>query len=105
MSFIHTNRRSFFSRFNNRVKLLNLKVIMLAMSLCICSAYSASSMANDDFLTRAQAVEIAKQRSGNGARVLGVKETKAKNGNVVYAVKVIKNGRVKVYQIPAKPRG
>jgi len=49
--------------------------------------------------TRAQAIEIAKSRSGDG-RVLSVKKKINKNGDSVFAVKIIVNGRVKVYAIP-----
>ncbi len=76
---------------------------MLSLSLCIGCVYTTTSLADDELLTRAQAVEIAKQRSGDNARVLGVKEIKDKNGELTYAVKVIKNGRVKVHRIAAKP--
>lgn len=102
MSFIHTYLCRTITRLYSRVMLLNTKAIMLCLMLCAGSAYTSSSMANDGLLSRAQAVEIAKQRSGDNARVLGVKEAQDSNGNVVYAVKVIKDGRVKVYRIPAK---
>lgn len=105
MSFIHTYLHSTITRLFSRVMLLNVKAIMLCMMLCVSSAYTSSSMANEGVLSRAQAVEIAKQRSGDNARVLSVKETQDKNGGLVYAVKIIKNGRVKVYRIPAKPKG
>ncbi len=105
MCFSRTNLCNTFTRLYSRVKPLNHKALMLCMVLCITSVYTTSSMANDGVLSRAQAVNIAKQRSGEGARVLGVKETQDNNGGLVYAVKVIKNGRVKVYQIPAKPKG
>jgi len=104
MSFIHTNLRRTITRLYSRVMLLNTKAIMLCVMLCVSSAYASSSMANDGLLSRAQAVEIAKQRSGDNARVLGVKEIQDNNGDVVYAVKVIKNGRVKVYRIPANSK-
>lgn len=105
MRFIHTYLHGIATRLLSRVMLLKLKAIMLCVLLCVTSAYTASSMANDSAVSRAQAANIAKQRSGDNARVLGVKETQDSNGNLVYAVKVIKNGRVKVYQIPAKPKG
>jgi len=105
MRFIHTYLCITSTRLLSRVLLLKLKAIMLCMMLCFSSAYTTSIMANDGAQSRAEAANIAKQRSGDNARVLGVKETQDSNGNLVYAVKVIKNGRVKVYQIPAKPRG
>jgi len=105
MRFIRTNPRNTFTRLYSRVTQLNHKALMLCMVLCITCVYTTPSMANDGALSRAQAVDIAKQRSGEGARVLGVKESQDSNGGLVYAVKVINNGRVKVYQIPAKPKG
>lgn len=102
MRFIHTYLCRTITRLYSRVMLLNTKTIMLCVMLCIGSAYTSSSMANDGILSRAQAVEIAKQRSGDNARVLGVKETQDGKGDVLYAVKVIKDGRIKVYRISAK---
>lgn len=56
------------------------------------------AQASDTQRTRAQAIEIAKSRSGDG-RVLSVKKRVNKNGDSVFAVKIIVNGRVKVYSI------
>lgn len=63
------------------------------------SIVSTQALANGAQRTRAQAVEIAKSRSGDG-RVLSVKKKVNKNGDSIFAVKIIANGRVKVYAIP-----
>lgn len=51
--------------------------------------------------SRAEAVEIAKQRSGGSgdSRVLSVKKRTNDKGVTVFAVKIITNGRVKVYTV------
>jgi len=75
-------------------RVLNLIVLIFMLS----SAISAPALANGAQRTRAQAVEIAKSRSGDG-RVLSVEKKVNKNGDSVFAVKIIANGRVKVYAI------
>jgi len=80
-------------RMNGRV--LNLFVLILMLN----TGFSAPAFAEGAKRTRAQAVEIAKSRSGDG-RVLSVKKKTNKNGDSVFAVKIIVNGRVKVYAIP-----
>ncbi len=62
----------------------------------------ATVLADNHLRTRAEAVEIAKQRSNNGT-VLSVKKVQDKNGNPVYAIKIISKGRVKVYKVSEKP--
>ncbi len=48
---------------------------------------------------RQQAIELALQQNGGAGKVLGVREIKNKNGAVVYAVKVLSDGRVRVIRI------
>lgn len=55
-------------------------------------------MADGEQRTRVQAIDIAKQRSGDG-RVLSVQKKVNKNGVSVFAVKIISNGRVKIYSV------
>ena len=50
--------------------------------------------------SRAQAIEQALAMSGGRGRVLGVREERGEGGTV-YAVKVLTDGRVRVYRIPA----
>jgi len=75
-------------------------VLTLIMLIFILSAgVATTAIADGAQRSRAQAVQIAKSRSGNG-RVLSVNKRIDKNGNSVFAVKIIVNGRVKVYAIP-----
>lgn len=74
---------------------LPLIILIFTLSLGVTSP----TMADGAQRTRAQAVQIAKSRSGNG-RVLSVNKRVDKNGDSVFAVKIIVNGRVKVYAIP-----
>lgn len=75
--------------------MLALIILIFMLSLGV----TTPAMADGAQRTRAQAVQIAKSRSGNG-RVLSVNKGVDKNGNSVFAVKIIVNGRVKVYAIP-----
>jgi len=71
---------------------------LLMLIFILSSVFSAPAFADGTQRTRAQAVQIAKSRSGDG-RVLSVKKKVDKNGESVFAVKIITNGRVKVYAI------
>jgi len=71
----------------------------LMLSVFTVSALSTSiAYADGSTISRGDAIEIAKQRSGNG-KVLSVTKKKNKRGESIFAVKIIKNGRVKVYRI------
>jgi hypothetical protein len=52
-----------------------------------------------DAANRQQAIEFALQQNAGAGKVLGVREIKNKNGIVVYAVKVLSDGRVRVISI------
>jgi len=91
----HSTRQRFVGcrRWCGRV--LNLSVLIFTLSTGLGTAAYADGAQR----TRAQAVEIAKAQSGDG-RVLSVKKKVDKKGHSVFAVKIIVNGRVKVYAIP-----
>jgi len=56
-------------------------------------------LADEEPRSRAEAIEIAKKRSGGNGRVLSVDKRVNKNGVSVFAVKIITDGRVKVYSV------
>lgn len=68
-------------------------VVCLSLSLSLLPAHGANS------LTREQAIATALQRNGGQGKVLAVRKTENSNGQTVYAVKVLTNGRVKVYHV------
>ncbi len=76
---------------------------LLAGVLCLATASFTSTVvqADNHQRTRADAVEMAKKQSGGG-RVLSVNKRVNKNGVSVYAVKIITDGRVKVFRIPER---
>ncbi len=86
----------------HKLNLRNRLLPALALLLTLNNGFLPNAYADDHVLTREEAVEIAKQRSNNG-RVLGVDKIKDENGATIYAVKIISNGRVKVYQVSEKP--
>ena len=53
-----------------------------------------------DASNRKQAISQALSQSGSDAEILGVKEIKNGNGGVMFVIKLISNGRVKVINIP-----
>ena len=67
--------------------------LLLVLMLSTTPSYADAS-------NRKDAISQALARSGSDAEVLGVKQIKKQNGQMVFAVKVISNGRVKVIHIP-----
>jgi hypothetical protein len=57
--------------------------------------YSAAADASN----RQQAIDMALQQNGGDGKVLGVQTEKSSNGQTVFAVKVLSNGRVRVFRI------
>ncbi len=72
--------------------------LLLVATISIGSGMIHTAYADGEKRTRAQAIEIAKKRSGEG-RVLSVKKKVNNNGLSVFAVKIITDGRVKVYTV------
>ncbi len=75
------------------------------VSCCLCIALllsPATSFAEGSASNRKEAISQALSRSEGNAKVLGVKRIEKNNGAIVFSVKVISNGRVKVIQIPKK---
>lgn len=71
---------------------------LLAVVITLGSSVCTIALADGEQRTRVQAIEIAKQRSGDG-RVLSVKKQVNENGVSVFAVKIISNGRVRIYDV------
>lgn len=57
----------------------------------------------DDAIDREHAIEIAKEQNGGDGKVLGVATTTDSAGNTQYAVKLLTNGRVRVFTIKGAP--
>lgn len=97
------------SGLHHQYKLSRTKVSLVARSMMLGLVFSLSlssastALADGEKRSRSEAVEIAKERSGSDGRVLSVKKENTKDGETVYAVKIINNGRVKVYSIPETP--
>lgn len=67
---------------------------VLLAGLLFSAPASAADAAN-----RQHAIQIALQQNGGDGKVLGVKTVQNKNGQTVFAVKVLSNGRVRVFRI------
>ncbi|MFT5895766.1 MAG: hypothetical protein ACI8VW_002641 [bacterium] len=72
--------------------------------LCLVSGlmFMSQSMATDA-IDRAHAIEIAKEQNGGSGKVLGVSTTTDSAGNTRFAVKLLSNGRVRVFTIRRAP--
>lgn len=49
---------------------------------------------------RQQAIQIAKQQSGGTSKVLSVDTVTRSDGTVEFAVKILSDGRIRVFRIP-----
>ena len=68
--------------------------------LLVLSMLSTATIADGGANNRKEAISQALARSDDNASVLGVKQIISDNGSVVFAVKIISSGRVKVIRIP-----
>lgn len=75
-----------------------------ALLPCIVSGLMFMSQAiATDAIDRTHAIEIAKEQNGGGGKVLGVTTSTDSAGNTRFAVKLISNGRVRVFSIKGVP--
>ena len=93
-------------RFSNAVISKQIKAVYriraLAASLVLMSVFYSPVHAADA-VDRSQAIEIAKQQNGGSGKVLGVTTTTDQSGNTVYAVKLLTNGRIRIFKINKAP--
>lgn len=73
-------------------------IAAIACSILTVYLYSAPLSAADAS-SREHAIEIALQENGGEGKVLGVTTENDQDGSTVFAVKVIANGRVRVFRI------
>lgn len=71
---------------------------LLALTLFFVSGSFNFAIAKGEPRTRAQAIEIAKERSGDG-RVLSVTKKVSEDGVSFFAVKIISNGRIRIFSV------
>lgn len=78
-----------------------MKSLLLATCLAVAmlSAIVSSPGHAANAANRQQAIDIAVQQNGGSGKVLGVQTMKDANGKTVYAVKILSNGRVRVFRI------
>jgi len=79
-----------------------LSTLLLAFCIVLGSSVTTPALADAHKRSRSEAIEIAKERSGDtgDARVLSVEKQENGNGESIFAIKIINNGRVKVYRVP-----
>ncbi len=78
-----------------------MKPFLLATCLTVAIASATFSTPGNaaDAANRQQAIEIAVQQNGGNGKVLGVQTMTNARGQTVYAVKILSNGRVRVFRI------
>lgn len=74
---------------------------ILLMLILIQTAFSFAHAG--DVESRQQAVETAQQANGGNGKVLSVDTETDQNGNTVFAVKILTNGRVRVFRYTKAP--
>ena len=67
--------------------------------LLMCLALSGLQSAHADVANRQGAIAEALDKAGGNSKVIGVRE-ETKDGRVFFAVKVLSEGRVRVFRIP-----
>lgn len=68
--------------------------------LLLCLAVPGLQSAQADASNRQAAIAEALDKAGGSSKVIGVREETNKDGRVIFAVKVLSEGRVRVYRIP-----
>lgn len=80
---------------NRRTALIS--VLLLAL---LCLGTMALPVSAADAANRQQAIDMALDQNGGDGKVLGVKVENDRNGQTVYAIKILSNGRIRVIRIP-----
>ncbi len=81
---------------NRRLRGNTLSGVLLLM----CLALSGLQSAYADVANRQGAIAEALDMAGGNSKVIGVREETNKDGRVIFAVKVLSEGRVRVFRIP-----
>lgn len=74
-------------------------VAALVLSLCLLAGMASSTASAADAANRQQAIDMAVRQNGGDGKVLGVQTIQSDNGQTVFAVKILSNGRVRVFHI------
>ncbi|ASJ75018.1 hypothetical protein [Granulosicoccus antarcticus] len=74
-------------------------VLALCLLLVMLSIFPGTPAQAADAANRQQAIEIARQQNGGDGKVLGVQTMSDGNGQTIFAVKILSNGRVRVFRI------
>ncbi|MFK7890577.1 MAG: PepSY domain-containing protein [Granulosicoccus sp.] len=73
---------------------------LLALLLVAILSFAPVAHAQQSASNKQEAVQIAVLQSGGNGKVLGVELEKQDNGSAVFSVKILNNGRVRVFRIP-----
>lgn len=76
-----------------------IRVACVSMLIAIATLSFSTKAIAADANDRQHAIEIAKEKNGGDGKVLGVSTIQDANGNTQYAVKLLSNGRVRVFRI------
>lgn len=76
------------------------KLTLAGLLFALSTGLATPALASNG-MSRQQAADEAIARNGGVGKVLNVQQKTQRDGNTVYSVKVLTNGRVRVFQIPA----
>lgn len=71
----------------------------LFLGLVLLTSTAGNTAFAADAANRQQAIDMALQQNGGEGKVLGVQTLRSDNGQTVFAVKILSNGRVRVFRI------
>lgn len=84
---------------SNRPHLLRIYLLSgMLLIVVFLACFSRNTLAADAG-NRQQAIEIAQQQNGGQGKVLGVNMIQDQSGQNVFAVKILTDGRVRVFRI------
>lgn len=89
--------------FTSRVRSLSVVLSRVVLLSIVSGVMFMSEAMATDATSREHAIEIAKAQNGGDGKVLGVATETDSAGNTRYSVKLLSNGRVRVFTITKAP--
>lgn len=77
----------------------------LLIVLCVLATGVGNTVQAADAANRQQAISMALRQNGGDGKVLGVQNVRGRDGRSIFAVKILSNGRVRVFRIPQAQSG
>lgn len=78
---------------------INRSLSSMLLLLIVSLAFTTSLLAQTAVDSKAAAVDAAKLENGADGKVIGVKEKSGDNGKIWFEVKILTDGKVRIYKI------